>query len=534
MQSGAEMVKRRWLSIVVVALLLVIAPITGTATTSVETVSSSAPIEEIIVCFKKNTGPSLQQAVTTKYNYTIVERNEALNCALVQVTREDTQRVVAGLVKEDIVKYIEPNKRVHALYTPNDPLYPSQWGPQHIMADWTWDNEPGNKDVTIAIVDSGIDYTHEDLSNNYVAGGYDWVNSDSDPMDDYGHGTHCAGIAAATLDNEKGIAGIAQVNLIAEKVLSETGWGTEWDLAQAIVHAADNNADIISLSLGGVEVPVAEEACLYAWNHGCLLVAASGNEHEDKVTYPAAYETVIAVGAINQINQRCGFSNWGPNLELVAPGFGILSSYPSNSYASLTGTSMAAPHVAGVAALIWSKYPFVTNHEVRAILTQTADDLGTAGFDQYYGYGKVNAFNATDLHIFDTNQSQNPYPSISGEHNGTIMLNQTIIISKLYTYPCPGTGGHTEYARIWASTLDVNATWNGYNGVGDYHYIEFNEPVILRGYETYNYTIRTGSYPQIHHKPALKTANGWINCTIFTDINGKTYPNWIPSIKLSL
>ena len=108
--------------------------------------------------------------------------------------------------------------------------------------------------------------------------------------------------------------------------------------------------------------------------------------------------------------------------------------------------------------------------------------------------------------IFDTGAPANPYPSISGTHNGTITLNVTIEVSKLYTYPCPGTGGHTEYARIWNSSLDTNATWNGY--VGDWHNISFDKIFMLAANETYNYTIRTGSYPQIHHTPALLTANG--------------------------
>ena len=230
---------------------------------------------------------------------------------------------------------------------------------------------------------------------------------------------------------------------------------------------------------------------------------------------------MIAVGAIDQNDQRCGFSSWGPNLELVAPGIGILSTYPSNSYATLPGTSMAAPHVAGVAALVWSKYPVLTNQNVRDRLAQTADDLGAVGFDEYYGYGKINAMNATKLVVqtFDTKQPQNPYPSISGAHNGTIKPKETIEVSTLYTYPCPGTGGHTEYARIWNSTidLDVNATWKGY--VGDWHNISFNQSFTLIANKTYNYSIHTGSYPQIHHESTLPTANGWINCTDFTDAN---------------
>jgi hypothetical protein len=195
---------------------------------------------------------------------------------------------------------------------------------------------------------------------------------------------------------------------------------------------------------------------------------------------------------------------------------------------------MAAPHVAGVAALVWSKYPVLTNHEVRDRLAQTADDLGAVGFDEYYGYGKINALNATKLVVqtFDTEQPKNPYPSISGTHNGTIKPKETIEVSTLYTYPCPGTGGHTEFARIWNSTidLDVNATWRGY--VGDWHNISFNHPFTLLANETYNYTIITGSYPQIHHESTLPTANGWINCTQSIDANGKIYYDWIPSIRL--
>ena len=132
--------------------------------------------------------------------------------------------------------------------------------------------------------------------------------------------------------------------------------------------------------------------------------------------------------------------------------------------------------------------------------------------------------------IFDTGSPRNPYPSIMGTHKGTIKPNHTIIATKLYTYPCPGTGGHTEYARIWNATWEANATWEGY--AGEWHNISFDKTVVLFAGETYFYEIRTGSYPQIHHTDALLTANGWINCTEFEDVNGKVYYDWIPAIKL--
>ncbi|KAF5432196.1 hypothetical protein C5S39_04135, partial [Candidatus Methanophagaceae archaeon] len=131
---------------------------------------------------------------------------------------------------------------------------------------------------------------------------------------------------------------------------------------------------------------------------------------------------------------------------------------------------------------------------------------------------------------FDTEAPNDPYPSISGMHNGTIKLDHDVVVQRLCTYPCEETGGHTEYVELYNKTFYINATWNGYQS--DYHNITFPEQFILLANKSYNYTIITGSYPQIHHTSALLTTNGWINCTKFTDVNGKTYADWIPVIRL--
>lgn len=520
----------------VLLLILFSLSLASTSAAASATSSSDSVITntgELIICFKGDATTALQETIAATYGYTILERNDALNCILVQATTAGVARAKTAVSSEGIVRYIEPNKRVRALYTPNDTEYPTQWALPSIKVDRAWDRERGTKTVTIAVLDSGIDYTHEDLSANYLPGGYDWVNNDTDPMDDFGHGTQCAGIAAAVIDNGKGIAGIAQVNVMAEKVLDHTGWGTEWDVAQAVVHATDHNATIISLSLGGDEDDQVEgDACRYAWNRGCLLVAASGNAHQHGVLYPAAYESVIAVGSINQTDQRRG--TWGPELELVAPGVSILSTTLYGNYASVSGTSMATPHVAGVAALLWSQYPLLTNQQVRIILTQTTDDLGAAGFDEYFGYGKVNAQNAVLLNLnFDTMHPEEPYPSMPGIHTGTITPQETIIVSKLSTYPCSGTGGHTTYARIWDdNSLNVTASWTGYQG--DWQTISFEQVFLLEAGKTYNYTLATASYPQIHHNATLTTPTGTITCTSFTDHNGRVHHDWIPAIRLFL
>ncbi len=327
-------------------------------------------------------------------NATIVERCDPLSVVVYAVN--DTESFVAGMAARGDVAFIEPDYPVYACspgpFVPNDPDYWFQWGPAAIGADDAWNLGLGSDNVTIAIIDTGVDYTHPDIAQSYLSGGYDWVNGDADPWDDNGHGTHCAGIAGATINNSIGIAGVARVQILAEKVLNAAGSGTTSAVAQGIIHAADNGADIISLSLGGADYSsVQREACQYAWDRGCILIAASGNSGTSSVLYPARLETVIAVGSLNTDSTKSSFSNYGSNQELMAPGSGILSTLPRNQYGYKSGTSMATPFVAGVAALVKSQNPRLTNAEIRSVLTATADDLGTAGRDAVYGYGRVNA-----------------------------------------------------------------------------------------------------------------------------------------------
>ena len=358
---------------------------------------------QVIVGFKDViTASAEQEALIAKCGGAVQDKNSALNCVLVEV--DDAQEFIQTISKDASVEYAEPNYLAKALYTPNDYYYYLQWGPPAIKADLAWDIEKGDYDnVKIAIVDTGIDYNHEDLGN-YVSGGYDWVNGDNYPWDDEGHGTHCAGIAAAVMDNEIGVAGIAQVQVMAEKVLNETGYGSWWDISQGITHAADQNADVISMSLGSYDYSATlENACQYAWDEGCILTGAAGNGNQYGIAYPAKFDTVICVGAIDQYNQRCNYpswgSNWGPEMELAAPGVDIASTYPNDRYAYMSGTSMATPHVAGVAALVWSNCPGFTNQKVRDQMDDTADDLGTTGWDEEYGYGRVDAEEAIECGV---------------------------------------------------------------------------------------------------------------------------------------
>jgi len=306
-------------------------------------------------------------------------------------------------------QYLEPNMAFKAQFVPNDPNYTLQWALPKISADWAWNTTTGNRSILVAVIDTGIDYNHPDLAANYNASGYDWVNNDSNPMDDNGHGTHVAGIIAAVLNNSIGIAGMAQVQIMAEKGLDATGTGYEDNLANAITDAVEKGANILNLSWGGdQDSQLIHAAIQYAYSHGVLVVAAAGNYASDAKFYPAAYSEVVSVAATDQFDYPATFSNYGNWVELSAPGVDIYSTYPNDSYAYMSGTSMACPYASGLAALIWSEFPNATRDWVRAQMRYTADDLGPPGFDPYYGYGRIDARRAVeqgppahDVLIFD-------------------------------------------------------------------------------------------------------------------------------------
>jgi subtilisin family serine protease len=311
---------------------------------------------------------------------------------VVTIPTDKVTDFIKDVSKNNSVKYVEPNWKSYIDATPNDPEWINQWGPRKIQANLAWNRQRNNSTVLVAVIDTGIKYDHPDLAANYAPLGYDWVNNDPYPMDDHGHGTHCAGIIAATINNSVGIAGLAQVKVMAEKALTREGWGYDDNLANAIIHAVDHGAKIISCSWGSSEdSQLIRDAIRYATSAGALVIAAAGNSGTNTKHYPAAYPEVIAVTATDENDNLASFSTYGDWVDLAAPGTSIYSTYLWNTYVSLSGTSMACPHVAGVAALVWSRYPEMTNEQVRSQLFYTADDLGSDGFDIHYGHGRVNA-----------------------------------------------------------------------------------------------------------------------------------------------
>jgi thermitase len=265
---------------------------------------------------------------------------------------------------------------------------------------WSWSTSSNG--TLIAIVDSGIALAHEDLKNKTMPG-YDFVNDDADPQDDNGHGTFVASLAAAETDNGIGIAGVAwNAMLLPVKVLDSQGNGNYLTIAAGIKYAADQGAKVINLSLGGDnDSYILKDACQYAFDKGCILVAAVGDSGSETVQFPAAYdELCLAVGASDANDDLASFSNHGLQIDVVAPGVWVFgaSFNPARptelrSYDWGNGTSLAAAHVSGAAALLISYKPLLTNQQVMDIIKYTADDVNSdenPGVDKEMGYGRIN------------------------------------------------------------------------------------------------------------------------------------------------
>jgi hypothetical protein len=322
----------------------------------------------------------------------------------IRVSTRNPSQFRALAASDRRVRYVEPDPEILLIDAlPNDPRFGQQYGPQHVRAPEAWDITRGGLDARVCVLDTGIRYTHEDIAGARWLGGTDLYNGDADPWDDNGHGTHVTGIAAASINNGKGIAGIANVGIQSVKVLSPTGTGPLSLVASGIRWCADNGGPrvVINMSLGSsVGTTALSDAVAYAYAKGALLVSAAGNAGPctNCVDYPGKYPEVIPVTCTTSTGVQCGFSSDGPESELAAPGDRVLSSWHSSdtAYSYQSGTSMSTPHVSGVAALVWSQATSLTNTSLRDRLRINAQDLGPAGRDELYGFGLVDAKKTLD------------------------------------------------------------------------------------------------------------------------------------------
>ena len=326
----------------------------------------------------------------------------------------DPATVAARLNRSTLVSYAEPNFILKATATPNDPLYSQLYGLNNtgqtggrpdadIDAPEGWDAAglgafPASGGTTIGIVDTGIDQTHPELSGKVLAcaDGLGGVVIDGECTDDSVHGTHVAGTIAAKANNATGVAGVdSGASLVICKALrGGAGVGLTSDVANCVTWAHAHGAKVISMSLGGGASTTLQQAVRGAWENGgangSVLVAAAGNDGDSTVNYPAGYAEVVSVAATDQNDAKASFSNTNGDVEVAAPGVDILSTIPGGQYARLSGTSMATPHASGVTGVLWQLFPTDTAAGIRSRLDAAVDDIGAAGRDQSFGFGRVN------------------------------------------------------------------------------------------------------------------------------------------------
>ncbi|MFD1039602.1 S8 family peptidase [Virgibacillus byunsanensis] len=351
--------------------------------------------DEVVVKFKEGITKRKQDKAIKGLNAKIMADEDVVESPFKVLKVGNVDAVVKALNKNPNVKYAEPNYKLYATWSPNDTYANTdyQYGLFTTNTDVAWDIARGSSSQEIAILDTGVDYKHEDLRNKTIQG-YNFVQNNTNPMDRNGHGTHVAGTAAAETNNGIGIAGMApDTQILAVRVLDARGSGTLDDVADGIIYAADYGAEVINLSLGcDCDTQTLEDAVNYAWNKGTVVVAAAGNDGVSTTFEPASYENTIAVGAVDSNNQLASFSNYGVWVDVVAPGVDIASTVQRDGYAYMSGTSMASPHVAGLAGLLAGQGR--NNAEIRAAIEQTADPLNGAGY--YYEHGFINSSDAVN------------------------------------------------------------------------------------------------------------------------------------------
>jgi predicted CXXCH cytochrome family protein len=458
---------------------------------------------------------------------------------IVNVPQSDAEEIAADLDDNLLVDYVEPNFPVQIFYTPNDPGYVNQNYLADMQIPLAWEVTQG-EGVIVAVVDTGLDFTHPDLINNLWANpgeigadanggdksangidddadgyvddvfGWNFIENNNDFTDLNGHGTHVAGTIAASMDNSYGMAGIApKARIMPLKALDANGYGSYADVAQAIIYAVDHGANVINLGFGGLaDSQALRDATDYAHDHNVVVVAAAGNGSSNQPYYPAANPNVIAVAALDPFHNLTSFSSYGYTYSVAAPGVSIYSTLPGSDFNYMTGTSMAAAEVSGIAALLVTQDKFVTADDVRYAIFGSALDQGDYGHDLTFGYGLVQALNALsyDPAAF---QTPTPLPPPGGSASPT----PTVIATGVAIQADAANASIGNYTRACTLPISVFAPLGGAPVAAIQADDAVSGPIPI-GFDFW--------YMGTRYTNVYVSSNGWLS---FSDPLGNSYPN---------
>jgi thermitase len=354
---------------------------------------------QILIKPRSNVSEAEVESTLRRHSVTQHHFFQRLNIRAVRLPEANAAGVLEALKHDPAIEFAERDYLAEAAWIPNDPfvLNGTEWHLDKIQAPLAWTVTTGNSNVVIAVLDSGINANHPDLAGNIIPG-YDFVSNDTDTTDDFGHGTAVSGVIAAAGNNGIGVAGVAfGATILPVKVMDAAGFAAYSTIAQGIHYAVDNGARVINISIAGAAPSsTLQDAVNYAWSNNVVVVAAAGNNGNDTPQYPAACEHAVAVSATSADDSLALFSSFGQHIALAAPGVNIFTTSRdlANPYGSWSGTSLASPMVAAAAALAAAANPALDNFQIITLLEQTTDDLGPTGFDNSFGFGRLNVARA--------------------------------------------------------------------------------------------------------------------------------------------
>ncbi|HUS16310.1 MAG TPA: S8 family serine peptidase [Chloroflexia bacterium] len=529
-----------WAALVVVCLLLANgggsrAQVTGPGPTTGRTsIGGPAVPGQYLVKFKQGASAGTRQAAVAAVGGRFFTHLATLDVDGVEVPAQQTpgaasaaasEKFMMALKQNPNVEYVEPNYVYQASYTPNDPSLNQQYAWTNIQAYAAWDVTRGSASTVVAIVDTGAQLNHPELSGKIVAG-YDYVDNDTTPTDGNGHGTHVSGTVAATTNNGTGGAGTCpNCSLMPVRVLDNSGSGTLANVANGITYAADHGAKVINMSLGGSGSSTLQNAVDYAWGRGVFMACAAGNDNTSSQAnaYPGAYANCFAVASTTNTDARSSFSNYGSWVEAAAPGSSIYSTWLNSGYNTISGTSMATPHVAGLAGLLSGQG--LTNAQIRSRICSTSDAISGTG--TYWTCGRINAYRAVSNGGPTPVPTPPPGPTATPAPGGTEKIVNGGFESGTSPWVQSSTNGYQLIDTTRPHAGSYSAYLGGYNSGTDTIYQTVTVPSNgVLTYWWYMTTSESGGTPYDYLRVRLYNSSGTLLTTLRTWSNASGAGVW--------